>query len=196
MADFLTISSPSEGIYKEKGSKFIAYAYPVISEDEVRTYVKALKKEYYDARHHCYAFVLGKDKIKFRAADDGEPSNSAGAPILGQLRSLELTNVLVVVVRYFGGTKLGVPGLIDAYREAAKDALSQAQIIGEFEQTIFDIQFEYIKMNDVMKIVKDAKLKVVKQQFDNNCEMTLQCNTSDADQPLHQLREMNVLLED
>ena len=130
MADFLTIQKKSEGIYKEKGSKFIAYAYPIKTEEEVRPLLKSLKKEYYDARHHCYAFVLGKDKKRFRAADDGEPSNSAGAPILGQIRSLDLTNVLVVVVRYFGGTKLGVPGLITAYREAAKDALNQSTIVG------------------------------------------------------------------
>lgn len=190
LGDYKTISKTSEGIYKEKGSKFIAFAYPVKTEEQVRTRVKTLRKEYYDARHHCYAFVLGKDKKKFRAADDGEPSNSAGAPILGQIKSLDLTNTLVVVVRYFGGTKLGVPGLINAYRESAADALQNNQIIEEFEKVIFEIQFEYIKMNDVMKVVKDFDLEVLNQNFDLDCQMTLQCNKTDSELPISKLGKL------
>jgi uncharacterized YigZ family protein len=189
MADFQTIQAATEGFYKEKGSKFIAYAYPVISEEEVRPLVKALKKEYYDARHHCYAFVVGKDKMKFRAADDGEPSNSAGAPILGQIRSLDLTNVLVVVVRYFGGTKLGVPGLINAYREATKDALHNANLVGKYELIEIEISFDYIKMNDVMRLIKDFDIKLLDQGYDSNCTMKLSFKKSEADLVLAKFEE-------
>ena len=179
MADFLTITSNSEGLYKEKGSKFIAYAYPITSEADVRPLLKTLKKEFYDARHHCYAYILGKDKNKFRAADDGEPSNSAGAPILGQIRSVDLTNVLVVVVRYFGGTKLGVPGLVNAYREAAKDALTNAQIVESYELETIKIEFDYIKMNDVMRLIKDFNISLLGQGYDSNCTMSLRFKKED-----------------
>lgn len=180
MADFKTIKAPSEGIYKEKGSKFISFAYPVTSEEEIKKLIKILKKEYYDARHHCYAFILGKDKKKFRAADDGEPSKSAGNPILGQIRSQDLTNVLIVVVRYFGGTKLGVPGLINAYREAAVDALSQATVLEAFEMEDLQIHFDYIKMNDVMKNIKDFSIEVLNQSYDSNCVINLRYKKSDS----------------
>ncbi len=190
MGDYKTLKYQSQGVFKDRGSKFIAFAYPVKTENEVRQLVKGLKKEYYDARHHCYAFVLGKDKKKFRAADDGEPSNSAGAPILGQLRSFDLTNTLVVVVRYFGGTKLGVPGLVNAYREATIDALNQTEIVEEFDKVMVSIKFEYIKMNDVMKVVKDFDLEVLSQNFDLDCQMTLQCNKTDSELPLIKLEEL------
>ncbi len=190
MGDYKTLKYQSQGVFKDRGSKFIAFAYPVKTENEVRHLVKGLKKEYYDARHHCYAFVLGKDKKKFRAADDGEPSNSAGAPILGQLRSFDLTNTLVVVVRYFGGTKLGVPGLVNAYREATIDALNQTEIVEEFDKVMVSIKFEYIKMNDVMKVVKDFDLEVLSQNFDLDCQMTLQCNKTDSELPLIKLEEL------
>jgi uncharacterized YigZ family protein len=177
--DFLTIKNKSEGLYKEKGSKFIAYAYPIKSEADVRPIVKSLKKDFYDARHHCYAFIIGKDKKVFRAADDGEPSNSAGAPILGQIRSLNLTNVLVVVVRYFGGTKLGVPGLVNAYREAAKDALTNSQILEAYELQTINIEFDYIKMNDIMKLIKDFGIELLDQGYDSNCTMSLRFKKED-----------------
>lgn len=196
MSDFLTIQANSEGIYKEKGSKFIAYAYPITTEEDVRPLVKALKKEFYDARHHCYAFVLGKDKTKFRAADDGEPSNSAGAPILGQIRSLDLTNVLVVVVRYFGGTKLGVPGLINAYREAVKDALEQANIIGKYELETMSITFDYVKMNDVMKLIKDFDITLIEQGYDSDCVMQLSYKKKDAEIIKSKLNEVVLSLEE
>ncbi len=195
MADFRTIKIKSEGIYKEKGSKFISYAYPISSEEEVRPIVKALKKEYYDARHHCYAFILGKDKNKFRSADDGEPSNSAGAPILGQIRSLDLTNVLVVVVRYFGGTKLGVPGLVNAYREATKDALNHATILEAFELEQITISFDYIKMNDVMKVIKDFSIQLLEQGYESNCTMLLQYKKGDADAILGKMEKIVLNLE-
>lgn len=190
MGDYKTLKYQSQGVFKDRGSKFIAFAYPVKTENEVRHLVKGLKKEYNDARHHCYAFVLGKDKKKFRAADDGEPSNSAGAPILGQLKSFDLTNTLVVVVRYFGGTKLGVPGLVNAYREATIDALNQTEIVEEFDKVMVSIKFEYIKMNDVMKVVKDFDLEVLSQNFDLDCQMTLQCNKTDSELPLIKLEEL------
>ena len=179
MPDFLTITNKSEGLYKEKGSKFISYAYPIKSEADVRPLVKKLKKDFYDARHHCYAFIIGKDKKVFRAADDGEPSNSAGAPILGQIRSLDLTNVLVVVVRYFGGTKLGVPGLVNAYREAAKDALTNSKTLEAYELETINIEFDYIKMNDVMKLIKDFDIELLEQGYDSNCTMSLRFKKGD-----------------
>lgn len=193
MGDYKTIKHNSEGIYKEKGSKFISFAYPVRTEEEVRKIVKGLRKEFFDARHHCYAFILGKDKAKFRAADDGEPSNSAGTPILGQIKSADLTNTLIVVVRYFGGTKLGVPGLVNAYREAAADALTNNTIIEEFEKIVTSLKFEYIKMNDVMKVVKDFDLKVLEQQFDLDCNIILEFNKTDSQLPIQKLSELGKL---
>lgn len=171
---YLTIEAISEGVYKEKGSKFFAYAYPVKTEEEIKGIVKELRKEYYDARHHCFAFMLGADQKRFRANDDGEPSNSAGNPILGQIRSTNLTNILIVVVRYFGGTKLGVSGLIHAYKTAAFDAIENAKIVAEDLTEIINIQFEYLAMNDVMKVIKDYDLTLLNQNFDNFCEITLE----------------------
>lgn len=171
---YLTIKEVSEGVYKEKGSKFFAYAYPVSTEEDIKGIVKELKKEYYDARHHCYAFMLGAEQKHFRANDDGEPSNSAGNPILGQIRSNNLTNILIVVVRYFGGTKLGVSGLIHAYRTSAFDAIENATIVTKDITEIVHIQFDYFAMNDVMKIIKDYNPIILSQQFDNSCEMILE----------------------
>ncbi|MCP4522442.1 MAG: YigZ family protein [Cytophagales bacterium] len=170
---YQTIEKISEGVYKEKGSKFFAYAYPVQTEEEIREIVKGLRKEYYDARHHCFAFMLGADQKRFRANDDGEPSNSAGNPILGQICSHNLTDILIVVVRYFGGTKLGVAGLINAYRSSALDAIEQATIITKDVTESVKIGFDYFAMNDVMKVIKDYNPEVLHQSFDNTCEMTL-----------------------
>jgi uncharacterized YigZ family protein len=166
-----TIQGPSTGIYKEKGSKFMAFAYPVSSEAEVKAVLAGLRKEYFDARHHCYAYVLGPEKNLYRASDDGEPNHSAGDPILGQIRSRQLTNVLVVVVRYFGGVKLGVSGLITAYKEAAADALQQAIIKEEEVTNIYTLTYDYAATPDVMKMVKDVDLDILNQSFDDRCQL-------------------------
>lgn len=178
---YKTIKNTSEGVYKEKGSKFFAFAYPVKSEDEVKEIIKELKKQYYDARHHVYAFRLGADMKNYRCSDDGEPSNSSGPPVLGQIQSNDLTNVLIVVVRYFGGTKLGVAGLINAYRSAAADAIANNTIIEEFEQDCFTIEFGYTVMNDVMKILKDENPDQSNQQFDNTCTIDLTIRKSEGE---------------
>lgn len=171
---YRTIAQPAEGLYKEKGSKFIALAYPVYSEDEVKDTLAELRKQYYDARHHCYAYSLGADKSRYRANDDGEPNHSAGDPILGQIRSADLTNVLVVVIRYFGGTKLGVSGLINAYKTAASEALASATVLEAFETVLLQAHFEYPQMNDVMSLVKDHDLTVKQQDFALECRITLE----------------------
>lgn len=181
MDTYRTIDGISEGLYKEKGSKFISYAYHVTTVAEISEIVAELKKEYFDARHHCFAWRLGAKGDKTRAVDDGEPSSTAGKPILGQLMSLEVTDVLVVVIRYFGGTLLGVSGLIKAYKEAAYDALMSAQIIEKFVEVTFKIKFTYFVMNDVMKIIKDINPNIKEQLFDNDCFMTLSIRASLSD---------------
>lgn len=170
---YKTIAFPVEGLYKEKGSRFIAFAYPVTLEKEIRDILTGLRDKYYDARHHCYAWRLGADHKLFRSNDDGEPSSTAGRPILGQIQSHELTNILIVVVRYFGGIKLGVPGLINAYREAAADALLNATIVEKTVQERLRIRFSYMVMNDVMKIVKEEVPEVLERNFELECEMLL-----------------------
>jgi uncharacterized YigZ family protein len=170
---YLTIASISDGLYREKGSRFIALACPVCSENEVKQHLNELKKKYYDARHHCYAFRLGVTGELWRAVDDGEPSGSAGKPILGQLLSNNLTNIAVFVVRYFGGIKLGVPGLINAYRSATADAIQNAEIIEKEDKVSLTLEFNYPAMNDVMKIIKDEHLETVKQEFEMICRIEL-----------------------
>jgi uncharacterized YigZ family protein len=168
---FLTIKCIGKGIYKEKGSKFFAFAYPVSSEPEIKERIASLKSEYFDARHHCFAWILGPEKKQFRAFDDGEPNHSAGDPILGQIRSRNLTNVLVVVVRYFGGTKLGVGGLIAAYKSAAEDALNNSPIV-ELEVTErITLSYDYSITAEVMKIVKDFDMAIVAQDFRQQCDL-------------------------
>ena len=171
---YLTLKSESQGLYKEKGSKFLAFAYPVESEQEIKEILETLKKQYHDARHHCYAYILGKDGQDFRANDDGEPGHSAGDPILGQIRSNNLTNTLIVVVRYFGGTKLGVGGLVTAYKTAAADAIAANEIITAVVTERVDFDFDYLDMNEVMRLTKLLDLKVINQHFDNRCSMTLE----------------------
>ncbi|MFD2248200.1 IMPACT family protein [Pontibacter ruber] len=171
---YRTIAAPSEGLYKEKGSKFIALAFPVYSEEEVKEIMAGLKKQYFDARHHCYAYCLGADKSRYRANDDGEPNHSAGDPILGQIRSANLSNVLVVVVRYFGGTKLGVSGLINAYKTASAEAIANAAIVEKHEAALLQVHFQYPQMNDVMSLVKEYELAVRDQQFELDCRLTLE----------------------
>jgi len=171
---FLTISKTSEGFYKEKGSKFLSFAIPVFSEEEIKEKLAELRKEYYDARHHCYAYIYGNESQHVRANDDGEPGHSAGDPILGQIRSKDLTNTLVVVVRYFGGTKLGVSGLINAYKTAASEALENNIIVKKDITASFQFLFPYVEMNEVMKLVKDLDLKIKNQGFDNGCTLDVE----------------------
>ena len=168
-----TITKTTEGLYKEKGSKFVAVAIPVTSEEEVKTQQEVLRKQYYDARHHCYAYVIGEDYGQFRANDDGEPNHSAGDPILGQIRSKDLTNTLVVVIRYFGGTKLGVSGLIHAYKTAAEEAINENKIIKVSITDTVEITFDYESTNEVMRLVKDMDLKIVSQKYEVDCSLTV-----------------------
>jgi len=170
---FKTIQSTSEGLYKEKGSKFIALAYPVNSEEAIKAQMVEIQKRYHDARHHCFAWRLGPDLTRYRFNDDGEPSGSAGKPIFGQIQSRELTDVLVVVIRYFGGTLLGVGGLINAYRSAASDALDRSRIVELKVYTRLKLEFGYAQMNAVMKVIKDFHLEFGEKQFDLDCSLTL-----------------------
>lgn len=177
---YLTLESDSEAVYKEKSSKFLAYAYPVESEERIREILDALHKRYYDATHHCYAWRLGAQGEQFRANDDGEPSGTAGKPILGQMLSSGITNCLIVVVRYFGGTKLGVSGLISAYKESARAAIEAGTIVERTVDRNIRIYFPYIAMNDVMRIIKEEQPSVLGQEFDNLCSMTLSIRESRA----------------
>lgn len=179
--EFLTITDiPAEGFYSEKRSKFLAFAFHVTSEEEVKQYVAEFRKKYYDARHVCWAYMLGADRTDFRANDDGEPSSTAGKPILGQINKNELTDILIIVVRYYGGVNLGTSGLIVAYRTAAAEAIANAEIVSQFveEEVVFD--FPYIMMNDVMKIIKDMSPRIISQTYDNTCEMKLSIRKSEA----------------
>ena len=179
--EFLTITdTPAEGFYSEKRSKFLAFAFHVTSEEEVKQYVAEFRKKYYDARHVCWAYMLGADRTDFRANDDGEPSSTAGKPILGQINKNELTDILIIVVRYYGGVNLGTSGLIVAYRTAAAEAIANAEMVSQFleEEVVFD--FPYIMMNDVMKIIKDMSPRIISQTYDNTCEMKLSIRKSEA----------------
>ncbi|MBQ1987671.1 MAG: YigZ family protein [Muribaculaceae bacterium] len=180
MADFYkTIQDISEGLYKEKMSKFISFAIPVSSAEEAKETVKAYQKKYYDARHVCWAYMIGTDRTEFYSNDNGEPSGTAGKPILGQINSYELTNILIVVIRYFGGIKLGTSGLIVAYKAAAADAIENGTIIECHEQAQLSFTFPYLSMNGVMKLVKDTGVNIISQIFDNDCSMTIETNADD-----------------
>ncbi len=170
---YRTIEAKAEGLYKEKGSRFIAFAFPVHTEEEIKDILEELRDKYYDARHHCYAYRLGADKQRFRINDDGEPSSTGGKPIFGQIVSNDLTNILIVVVRYFGGIKLGVSGLINAYRTAAADALDHAVVVEKTEDETVRIKFSYAVLNDVMRIIKDMEPVVLERNFELECRMTL-----------------------
>ena len=180
--EYKTISGTSEGYYTEKRSKFLAFAHHVDTADEVKDIVAGYRKKYYDARHVCYAYMLGAERKEFRANDDGEPSSTAGKPILGQINSNELTNILIVVVRYYGGVNLGTSGLIVAYREAASDALAHATVETRQVEEIVKYSFAYPQMNDVMRIVKDMNPRIVSQTFENTCEIVLSIRKSEAEQ--------------
>ena len=194
--NYLTIEGNAEAIFKEKSSKFLCYAYHVESEEEIAAFLEPLRKRYYDATHHCYAWRLGPFGEKFRANDDGEPSSTAGKPILGQLLSREITNCLIVVVRYFGGTKLGVPGLIAAYKESAAMVLDEAKIVERTVDKRIRIEFSYISMNDVMRIIKEEQPVIEEQIFDNLCSMTLSMRLSKADILLGRLRKVEGAIVD
>jgi uncharacterized YigZ family protein len=168
---YLTLKAPSEGTYKDKGSRFLSFAYPVTTEADIKAHLEALRRRYFDARHHCYAWMLGPDKKNFRASDDGEPNHSAGDPILGQIRAKELTNVLVVVVRYFGGIKLGVGGLVSAYRAAAAEALRNSIVIEEEVTVRLMLKYPYEKMPEVMRMAKDFGFEILLQDFGEHCMM-------------------------
>lgn len=178
---YKTIKSASEGLFKDNGSRFIAFAYPVETENEIKSIVDSLKKEYHDARHHCYAYRLGLNGEPFRANDDGEPSGSAGRQILGQIDSLGLSDVLVVVVRYFGGIKLGIPGLIRAYKTSTRDALDSAQIVEKIASVNYSVTFDYLAMNDVMKVVKDLSLSPKEQYYGENCGFAVPVRLTNVD---------------
>lgn len=183
MDSYRTISATiAEGYYTEKRSKFYAFAHHVETADEVKDIVARYRKKYYDARHVCYAYMLGYERTDFRANDDGEPSSTAGKPILGQINSNELTNILIVVIRYYGGVNLGTSGLIVAYREAAADAIAHCEIEERLVEEIIVYDFPYVMMNDVMKVVKDMQPRVVAQDYDNTCRITLAIRKSLAQQ--------------
>ena len=176
-----TIENAVENIlFKEKNSKFIGYAYPITSENEVKTHIENLKKDHFSARHWCYAYQIGTEKFKFRANDDGEPSNSAGMPIYGQIQSFEITNVLIVVVRYFGGVKLGVGGLISAYKTTAQLTLDEANIVEKTIDKHFKITFDYKNMNKVMRIIKEKNIDIVNQKMELNCEIEIATRKKNA----------------
>jgi len=178
---YKTISKPSsEVLFKDRGSKFFGYAFPVTTEEEVKEHIEDLKKQHHTARHWCYAWQMGKQYENYRANDDGEPSNSAGMPIYGQLQSFDVTNVLIVVVRYFGGTKLGVGGLIQAYKTSAQMALEASKISKRTINEAFLLKFEYPEMNTVMRIIKDEKLLIIDQKLELNCEMKISVRKKEA----------------
>jgi uncharacterized YigZ family protein len=184
---YLTIEKPAEAVFRDRGSKFLAFAYPIRTESEIKEILAGLKAEHPKANHHCWAMRLSTDRSVFRVNDDGEPSGTAGRPILNVLLSKNLTNVLVVVVRYFGGTLLGVPGLINAYKSATELALTGAAITSQTVKDVYVADFEYLQMNEVMKIVKDDQLTVLNQQFDNNCTITFAIRKMQVNQTLSKL---------
>ncbi len=179
---YKTIASPSEEtLFKEKNSKFFGYAFPIITEEEVKSNLEILRKQHYGAVHYCYAFQIGTDKIQFRANDDGEPSNTAGAPIYGQIQSFGVTNILVVVVRYFGGIKLGVGGLISAYRASAQMALEASEIIEKTVNIDYSISFDYKNMNKVMRVIKEKNLEIISQKMELGCEIVISTRKKNAE---------------
>jgi len=184
---YKTIEKSSEGFFKDKGSKFISLAFPVDSELKIQEYRTFLRKKYHDARHHVYAFYIGKNQVFYRSSDDGEPTNSSGPPILGQIRSYGLTNILIVVVRYFGGTKLGIPGLINAYKTAAADAIENAHIVTKTITKKVSFEFKYPAMNQVMRIVKDPEIIIERQEFLENCMLEINVSISNFEKVYNKL---------
>jgi uncharacterized YigZ family protein len=187
---YRTIEHPSKGIFRDRGSKFLAYAYPITSEAEIKAIVVVLKSEHPKANHHCWAMRLTADRAVFKLNDDGEPSGTAGRPILNTLLSKDLTNMLVVVVRYFGGTLLGVPGLINAYKMATEEALAHAVVIEKTVNDVYTISFDYLQMNDVMRLIKDADLTIFNQQFDNDCSIQVSIRKMQVNMVLDKLQKV------
>lgn len=190
---YKTISSPSEGLFKEKGSRFIAFAYPVSDQEEIKPIIDTLRKEHHEARHHCFAYMLGQERVNWRANDDGEPSGTAGRPILGQINSYGLTNIIIVVTRYFGGTLLGVSGLINAYKSAAESAIQNAEIIDCTLQEFYEITYPYISMNDVMKILKEETIGQTDQSFNLECRIKVNFRSSSREKILTRLSRITGL---
>jgi uncharacterized YigZ family protein len=190
---YKTIKAASGGVYKEKGSRFISFAIPIVSQDDIKPIIDRIRKENHDARHHCYAYMIGQERKIWRVNDDGEPSGTAGRPILGQINSLELTNILIVISRYFGGTLLGVSGLINAYRTAAADAISNAIIIECNLREYYELVFPYISMNDVMKILKEEGIGHTDQAFDLECKIKVDFRASARDSMLRRLSKIEGL---
>ncbi len=188
---YKTIKKTSDGLYKDKGSKFISFAYPVSDEETIKEILTELRKNYYDAHHHCYAWVLGYQKELFKFNDDGEPSGTAGKPIYGQILSHDLCNILIVVIRYFGGTKLGVRGLINAYKGAAKDVLDNSIIIENIIQNFYRVHFEYIHMNDVMRVMKEHELTQHAHDFTMDCRLEFSVRLSQSDMVTDQLEKIH-----
>lgn len=193
MDTFKTVQETAQGLFTEKKSKFISYAIPVQTVDNVKLELEKYKKEYYDARHICWAYMIGADRSEFRSNDDGEPSGTAGKPILGQINSNELTDILVLVIRYFGGIKLGTSGLITSYRESAAEAIASAEIIEKTVDIDIRFKFEYPFMNDVMKIVKDLEPAILEQEYDMDCIMALRIRKALFDQMLSRLKKVESL---
>ena len=189
--EYKTLKSGGEGDYTEKRSKFLAFAHHVETLDEIKELLAGYRKKYYDARHVCYAYMLGAERLEFRANDDGEPSSTAGKPILGQINSNELTDILIVVVRYYGGVNLGTSGLIVAYREAAADALAHSEFETRQVEEIVTYTFAYPLMNDVMRIVKEMQPRIVSQTYDNTCEIKLSIRKSEAEQLRNRLSKLS-----
>ena len=187
---YLTIKEPNEAIFRDRGSKFIAYAFPIASDQDIKNIITDLKKENPKANHHCWAMRWSTDRSVFRLNDDGEPSGTAGRPILNTLLSHSLTNIAVVVVRYFGGTLLGVPGLINAYRTATEMALNEAIIIEKTVNDVYTISFDYLQMNDVMRIIKEDNLEILQQQFDNDCAIKVSIRKMQVNQAIGKLQKL------
>ena len=184
------LSAPGDGLYKEKGSKFIATAFTVTSEEEVKQALAEVKKKYYDARHHCYAYMIGPDKSCFRSSDDGEPSGTAGKPILNQILSKDVTNVCVIVVRYFGGIKLGVSGLINAYKTAAREALDNAVIVEKTVNEVYSLEFPYALMNDVMHVLKEEGLEQQNPRFEMDCYLEFSTRKNEAEKTVAKFKNI------
>lgn len=189
---YKTMSTTSEGIFRDKGSKFIAYAYPVRAEEEVKNILQELRTEHPKARHFCWAYRLGTDRNMFRIQDDGEPSGTAGRPILNSMLSADITNLLIVVVRYFGGTLLGVPGLINAYKTAAVEAIKNARIIEKTVNDVYEIRFDYLLMNDVMRLMKEEQLNVLNQDFDNICTIRFEVRKNSLNTTIGKIEKLNL----
>jgi uncharacterized YigZ family protein len=190
---YKTIATTSQGIFKEKGSRFVSFAVPISSQEEIKPIIDKIRKEHHEARHHCYAYIIGHERIIWRVNDDGEPSGTAGRPILGQINSFGLTNIIIVVSRYFGGTLLGVSGLINAYRSAAESALRNAELTEKTVNEYYKITYPYISMNDVMKILKEENIGQSEQSFDIECNILLNFRVSAKEKVLNRLSRIDGL---